>query len=709
MKGINESESLSIRVGDILASKSKKMRVIYVDQEWLTACVLESKNAIIIKQLRFKEVVDDIMIDIMRVEHTPFKTVAIDKLSDAARKKYDKCIEVLKDFDTAFGPAYMEVTDTSFKEKRMQIMASHELSKSFFWRLVRRYLQSGLDVSSVIDGRCTRKNLSPEKKSMMGRPSCTHEPIDRSLINEAFSFGLRNFLSGRSITRRNAFTNMNLLYFSTSMVDTSGSVHPVLLPQVKRPTLSEFYYYVNAHAAKEQIDRCKIGARKVRNDKRILRSDTFYGVSRPGEVVEVDEEEADIFLVSNRDPNLVVGRPIVYIMMDVFSRAIVAIAIGFENNSLAGFTSLLINLSDDKQKYCGEYGYTIESSCWPSNFYPSTIRVDRGAEYRSNGIKTILNSLGIELQLVPPGTGSMKGNVEQWFNRINIHLAPFVENNGLIEKTHESGHKKTASMNIWDFTKLLLGFVFEHNSHYMDNYPLSDGMIREQLMPCPYKIWEYGCQESGSPRPITNKNQFLFSLMTPIAAKVSREGIIWNGLHYVAPNCSDNDKEMYEAGKHRVPLIDIRMDPRNICALYRIKKDKLEICVLNPLKKENEPYINRDITLQEYEKILELKKAMRKNGKQLNEILAVESACVARNIVKSSKKGVVPSSKNLRANRSIERADVNRINAIVGHTDIHTINEQVTEKAEEKGLNLMEVSKLSCEEAEELLWEEEEQ
>ena len=129
----------------------------------------------------------------------------------------------------------------------------------------------------------------------------------------------------------------------------------------------------------EENDAIKTSRQEQRNNKRLLLSDNLKGVTGPWDCVEMDEVEVDLSLVSVDDPKRVVGRPVVYVMLDLYTRLIVAVSIGFDNNSVLGFTNCLMNLADDKVEYCKKYGLTITENIWPSGYLPKRIRCDRGA------------------------------------------------------------------------------------------------------------------------------------------------------------------------------------------------------------------------------------------------------------------------------------------------------------------------------------------
>ena len=69
-----------------------------------------------------------------------------------------------------------------------------------------------------------------------------------------------------------------------------------------------------------------------RNNKRLLNSSSMTGVSYPGELVEIDEFDDIISLVSKDNPDQTVGRPNVYAMIDVLTRVIIGVGVAFNQN-----------------------------------------------------------------------------------------------------------------------------------------------------------------------------------------------------------------------------------------------------------------------------------------------------------------------------------------------------------------------------------------
>ena len=87
-----------------------------------------------------------------------------------------------------------------------------------------------------------------------------------------------------------------------------------------------------------QVDNLKKRTNKIFYNKAIrpLNSTVNTQVIGPGSRFEIDATIADLYLVSTSSRRNIVGRPIIYLVIDVFSRMIVGFYIGFEtsvNNS----------------------------------------------------------------------------------------------------------------------------------------------------------------------------------------------------------------------------------------------------------------------------------------------------------------------------------------------------------------------------------------
>lgn len=579
------------------------------------------------------------------------------KLSDDTKKKLELRCRIMDEVNETFGPYYIKLMGKRPKPELRSIIEKYDFSIQTFWRMALKYYQSGMKEYSLMDGKLFGINKGKTYNSSVkaGRPNIYGGKTGIVITDEItgyFKEALDDYKKGRKKSFRSAYDRMNLLHFNRTVVN-DGISSIELLPPDERPTYAQFYYYCKKHITPKEKDIVKTSAMEYRNDKRLIISDIMEGVYGPGDMVEIDACEADVSLVSTIDKNRTVGRPVVYFMIDIYTRIILAVSVAFDNNSILGVTNLFINLTDDKHEYCKKYGLAFDDErLWPSNIIPKRLRVDRGAEFKSKEFGRICNELGIEKQIVPGGSGSLKGVVEQSFHQMHSRQNEHLENYGLIEKRHDSKHHKESTLTIDEYTKMVINFVLMHNQQYDKNYHLTKDMINSKVYPIPADLWQYGVKKYGSPRPITDKEQYLFNLMIPVNAKVSRRGIGYNGLWYISDTDAELANDMIKAGEKKIPF-EVRIDKRDIGAVYYIRNNKLIKAALNRRIAGNADYAG--MTMKEWEDFKSMKGQMDAAGRIHNEELSAFNYAINDKVVKSAKKEFYSDQHDMRVVREVEK------------------------------------------------------
>lgn len=370
----------------------------------------------------------------------------------------------------------------------------------------------------------------------------------------------------------------------------------------------------------------------------------------------MDEVEMDVSIVSEADQTKVIGRPIVHAMVDVYSRMIAAVSVSLENNSVLGFTNCLLNLGEDNKQLCRRFGLELNDGLWDINVLPNRIRSDRGSEYRSKEVKRICNELDVTLELVPPAMGSLKRQVEQLFHQYHSVQNDLIEGKGLITKRHDSNHHKNAILTLDDIWVFVINQTIAHNMMTMAEYPMTSDMVNKSVHPIPLEIWDYGCKKFGAPRPITNLDQFEYSIRREVTARITRKGIEWNGLFYIA-----NDPWLAEqitmAKGNSVPL-KCRLDERNVGSLWFIAGNRLVKAGLNQNRAGNFEFNGK--SLRAYEEFKAKKKELIKEKAQEDQEIRCarrmgmeatmnDAVRIANNTAPSNSK-----TKNIRKNRKEE-------------------------------------------------------
>lgn len=502
-----------------------------------------------------------------------------EKLSEPVRRSFLKKKAIVHEISRLYGPDYV-----SFFNKRKQdikpetIKERFGVSVSVFYDTVLKYFQSGCQDISLLDKRSlgNTRNKQIEYNVKTGVPSVKAN-VSRVPLNDRmrkiFDEGICDYRAKRTNSFSSVYRKIIKKYFRRSVL-VNGKTEIEYLPESEMPSFKQFYNYAKKIISPEEMKKIKTSEMEVRNNNRIQNGSANFEVFGPGYMLEIDETEVDCCLVSSFDRSKVVSRPVLYVAIDVYSRMIVGISVAFDNNSFLGITNLLMSFVDDKADFCRKYGFPIADAMdidkiWPSNFLPANIRVDMGSEYTSMEMSRICNELGITLNIVSPGTGSLKGIVENVFKVLHSQINSTVEGNGLITKRHDSDHKQKAVLTIEEYTKMVVAFVIGHNQKMMKGFKLTKDMVSKGIEPVPARIWEYGMANAVRPRPVKSRLQYLYALMKKAYAKYDKRGICFKNLYYIDYSDSGLEAKMFKTGDKKV-RIEIRYDPREIDYIYYV-------------------------------------------------------------------------------------------------------------------------------------------
>ena len=324
MSGGSSMESNNIVLSAGMVIKDMKYhtcyRVIYISMKLIVLCEMY------VTRLVLKDYGYDVILDLLEqkdfsIEEDEGRVFDADKLSVSVREKYERSRAAMNEITAYYGPTFLELSGRKTKEKANEIMQKYGIQKKAFWKMCREYLQSGMKLYSLVDGKAFAVKREKERvyRKKPGKKSEYIESIGVVVddkIKEIFDWAIKEYKSGRWKTVQNVYDAMNRKYFSKEEV-INGMSTIALLPESRRPTYNQLYWYFRQHVSKEEMDRIKTSAAEQRNNKRLLLSDSMNGVRGPGDMVEIDACEADVSLVSEVDENRTVGRPVVYFMIDV--------------------------------------------------------------------------------------------------------------------------------------------------------------------------------------------------------------------------------------------------------------------------------------------------------------------------------------------------------------------------------------------------------
>ena len=586
-----DNNEVKIAVGYILVISDGKYRIIGVKADNVSVCKMDVET-LIIGHIKTDDIDINVRNGIWTIVQAQASSVVDRKnLSEKVLTQYEKDVRVLNLIREHYGPGYENLLRDRKENYIAKIRKEYGYNKYPLWKKIRKYLQSGFDNTSLLDGRVLR--FRTEKyEAVNGKVHLVEKPNQQRLKEQDlknFEKFFKEYRSSKYKTYKKAYLEMLNQCYRTKTVTENGVVtYSTLYDDC--PSYKQFWHYCSSRLTAEEKDAIEMKKSEQRNNKRLLNSSSMKGVSYPGEVVEIDEFDDIISLVSKDNPDQTVGRPNVYAMIDVLTRVIIGVGVAFNQNAYVGLSNMFINIADDKVEYCKNYGIEIQPEDWPSNIIPATIRVDRGSDFKGNDLLAVCKKLNIERNIVPAATGSLKGIIENSFHLIQSEEREYFENVGLITKDYGSDHHKKAMLDIYDYTKVLLLMVIKHNKRSMDNYKLKDPkMLDASVTPRPYVLWKYFSETVQAPQPIINRDNYLVSLMKEGKASVDRRGIHFLKRTY---NIAVNDDPEMAAVRYeqqdRKRYIDILYDPRLMNHIYYLRHGSLIPLYMNPENPENQ-------------------------------------------------------------------------------------------------------------------------
>lgn len=185
----------------------------------------------------------------------------------------------------------------------------------------------------------------------------------------------------------------------------------------------------------------------------------------PGSIFQVDATIADISLRGNLDSSLLIGRPTLYLVIDVFTRLICGFAVTLDPPSWVGAMLALENTAMDKVEFCQSFNMEISEYEWPCKHLPEILVADRG-EFESYTSNTLIDNLHMRVDNTAPYRADMKGIIERtfrWFNDEEIHWLPGAVNQ--IPERGERDYRLDGILSLDAFRELMVIFILDHNNN----------------------------------------------------------------------------------------------------------------------------------------------------------------------------------------------------------------------------------------------------
>ena len=311
--------------------------------------------------------------------------------------------------------------------------------------------------------------------------------------------------------------------------------HYPCIKQADIPTRRQFdHFYKREYKLPQRIE-ARTSVLNFQKDVRPLSGTATANTIGPGSRYEIDATIADIYLVADDDRSRILGRPILYVVVDVFSRMVVGFYIGFHNPSYVVAMQAIVNACSDKVSLCKLLGIDIQPEQWPTIGLPDTILADRG-EMMSHQVERLIHGYNIRIENAPAYRGDAKGIVERYFRTLQAEFKPYapgVVKGNRIQKHGESDYRLDAVVPISAFAKMILKTILYRNQHHvLDTYD-RDADFPPDLPSIPLHIWNWGIQNRTGHLRTVDPDTLRIMILPRKKISISTSGVNLWGLYYI--------------------------------------------------------------------------------------------------------------------------------------------------------------------------------
>ena len=424
----------------------------------------------------------------------------------------------------------------------LRLVLEKQATKQTIYRLLRRYWQRGMIPNALLPDfhRCGNPGKErPVGEAKRGRPSKSGikgvniDKETRSIFRAAIA---KYFVENEKIDLRGVYEAVIADHYS-DRVFSDATGRSELVPRANIPKPWQFRYWYEKDNDVFQVDRARRKPRVYDKDRRALLDTSTSEVLGPASRYQIDATIVDVYLLSRLRRTKIVGRPVLYIVIDVFSRMIVGVYIGFEGPSWVGAMMALANAASDKVAYCSQFGIDIEAHDWPCQSLPDVLLGDRG-EILGSMINTLSSNFNIQIENAGPYRADWKGIVEQRFRLIPAKFKAYTP--GYIAEDYRqrggNDYRLDATLDIDQFTRIIIHCILYYNNvHLLRDYDKSASMIADDVPAIPADLWEWGVARRSGKLRVFPEEDVKLSLLPSDDATVTAQGIRFQGCFYTCP------------------------------------------------------------------------------------------------------------------------------------------------------------------------------
>ena len=433
--------------------------------------------------------------------------------------------------------------------------SKNKVSRKLFLKLLKQYWKRGKTELSLYPdfSNCGFPKFKSDEVGKKRGPKYQNDPLKgRALTQEDkdyFEVFIKSHIEKKKKTLEKTFDliiksrcykyeldgNGGLIFESNN---ETGKREAILKSDRDKPSLSQFrnYYYATRNA--EQRERNRLGEKSHKLNRRPATGSEK--AQYPGDQFQIDATVLDFYVRSHYYPYNLIGQPVFYVIIDVYSRFIIGWYMGLGRPSGQAALMTLVNMATDKRTFLQRIGYVDNEEFMDLDAHfsikgvPKKLIIDQ-AELRKSVPKHIQKRFRIHILHTPAKRPDWKGIVERRFGILQNWASMYDPSHGNYHKK-KYGDPDVRKEAVKTFDQLYMDFldlIYLHNHtliknpHILTNLTLNDG-----VMPVPIELYKHGIENIGGCVRNYSEATIRKNFLRTGSATKTRGGIKFRGLYF---------------------------------------------------------------------------------------------------------------------------------------------------------------------------------
>lgn len=359
-----------------------------------------------------------------------------------------------------------------------------------------------------------------------------------------------------------AYRKMIEHYYCDGWHETKEGLWEPTTTSIERcPSLETFRYYVQRKYTPVQLLKQLLPSITWEQTKRALQGKAFDNLFGPAQTFAIDSTIADVYLVSEFNPFWIIGRPIVYLVRDLWSGMIVGLHVALEGPSWNTARLAIFNAFSPKGDYLRAHGFDLGDDAWPAAHGCLNLLHDRG-ESLSIPSSDSANDLGLILSPCPSFRPDKKGSIEtmfHWIRNASVKWLP----GAVLSRQRERGERDNrldATLTLYRFTRILIHAILTFNKTADVSDRLVGPLAGLEIDAKPINLWRWGLENLHGSPPEWDRDTLYKALLPSAEVSIRPDGVRFGG-HCYKGDITDKEQWQEFARAFRTRKIKVKYHP----------------------------------------------------------------------------------------------------------------------------------------------------